>query len=115
MKLENRDLTETEKTRLVWVITYAMAASTILFRTIHTWEIVHTPPFSWWRSAFGCFNLLFCLFPLLFGIAIRRSLKRDLNRDQLSPRAYQLYGYLIAMLVYFAYMAMVLYEQPRGW
>jgi len=113
MKLENRNLTETEKSRVVWGITYVVAVIVFSYRAMHTWDIFHAHPFVWWHSIFGCMNLLFCLFPLLFGITIRRQLKRDLDRDLVSARTCQVYGYLVAFLLYFSYMAMELYEQPR--
>jgi cellulose synthase/poly-beta-1,6-N-acetylglucosamine synthase-like glycosyltransferase len=110
MKLEERDLTETEKARISWGVAYLFAIITFLIRAVRIWDKIHAPSFHLWNAIFGGFNLLICLFPLLFGLLFRRVLKKELQKDLLSARTYQMSDYWIAQLLFFSYVAMETYE-----
>jgi len=107
MKLEDRDLSETEKARIQWGFVYFFAALTLLRLA---WDTFLARPFSWHIAIDNGLGLLICPFPLLIGLMFRRLLKRELAKDLLSARTYQVCDYWIAQLLVFAYLAIMVIE-----
>ena len=107
MKLEERDLKETEKTRISWAVVYLFAAITLFRRSEHVWDIVYSQSFRTRDVVFAVLGLVFCLFPLLFGLVFRGALKEKLSEDLFNAKTYQFCNYWIATLLYISYVAIL--------
>jgi hypothetical protein len=110
MESDDRALKGTENAHIMWLLVYMIVVGTFLVQILHVWELEHAQPFSWWEAVNGGLGALFCLLPLCMGIAFRKLLKGELNKDQLSTRTYKICDLWIAQLLFIAYMAMALVE-----
>jgi hypothetical protein len=110
MESDDRTLKGSENANILWLLVYMVVVSTFLVQVLHVWELTHAQPFSRWGAVNGGLGALFCLLPLCMGIAFRRLLKGELNKDLLSARTYKICDLWIAQLLFIAYMAMALVE-----
>jgi hypothetical protein len=108
MKLEERDLSETEKTKISWMIVYLFVSLTLLSLMFHAWDLSHVQPFRWHDAIDVGLQFLICPFPLLMGIFFRGLLRKELKKNLLSARTYQICDYWIAQLLVYSYMVMLM-------
>jgi len=106
MKLEERDLSETERAKILWIVAYLFVFLTLLSPVFHAWDLSHVHPFKLEGAIDLGFQLLVCPIPLLMGILFRGSLRNELKKDLLSARTYQICDYWIAQLLAYSYLAM---------
>jgi hypothetical protein len=110
MKLEERDVTDTEMSRLSWVLLYLFALLAVLDRIAHAWSLEHTHPLVLWSTLSLILGVVSCFLPLLFGVIFRGDLKREFSKGGLSTKAYYAFDQSLVWLLYVIYLAMVVYR-----
>jgi hypothetical protein len=106
---EDKALKGTEKAGTLWSIVYVLAALGFLRRMFDLWFACHELPFRWRAPIDSGFDMLFLPLPLLVGMAFRGLLKKELGKDLLSPRTYEICEYWVALLLLVVYMGMMSY------
>lgn len=112
MEIKDRALQNTEYVGMYWGLVYVSTAASFLRRTENVWTIVHTHPFVWWGVVVIVLELFYCLLPLFLGLAFRKILKKEKDRELLSARTYEICDFRIAQLLLFVYVGMMLF--PMG-
>ena len=112
MGSEDRALQNTEYAGMYWVIVYLLALVAFLVRAGFEWNAAHAHPFEWIDAILSGMGLLYCLFPLILGLAFRRTLRKERMRELLSERTYSICNFGIAQLLFTVYLGMVVF--PRG-
>jgi len=112
MEGEDRALQNIEYAGMYWVIVYVMAPFALLFRAGFEWKVARLHPFGWIDAVLACVGLVYCLFPLSLGLAFRRALRKERDRDLLSERTYSICSFRIAQLLFIVYLGMMTF--PRG-
>ena len=110
MSGEFQDLPGSKRTLVMWGLVALFAALTVSYRAAHVWSLIHAQASSGLVIAAWGMQLLFCLIPLGVGLAFRGLLKGELSRELIAARTYRMCDWWIAILLYFSYFAMVLYE-----
>ena len=112
MGSDDRALQNTEYAGMYWVIAYLLALVAFLVRASYEWKAAHAHPFEWNDAVLAGMGLIYSFFPVILGLAFRRTLRKERARDLLSERTYSICNFRIAQLLFFAYLGMIVF--PRG-
>src|SRR5579863_3058791 len=112
MEDKDRAMQNTEYTGMYWDMVYISTALAFVIRAANDWKASRAHPLDWLEAVHIGMGLLYCLLPLFLGLAFRRNLKREMDRDLLSLRTFQICSLRIAMLLFFVYMGMMIF--PTG-
>ena len=110
MESGDRALIGTESAGILWLLAYVFVAVTFLGQVFDVSHRIHMQPLTWWDAVNGGLGVLSSLFPLCMGLAFRKLLKGELNKDLLTTRTYKICDLWIAQLLLIAYIAMALVE-----
>ncbi|MGA7831694.1 MAG: hypothetical protein WCA21_12095 [Terracidiphilus sp.] len=108
MKLEEHDINETEKTKIFWTITYFFVFITLSYCVFNAWNRTSIEPFGWHLAIDLAIKLVMIPIPLIMGVLFRNLLRKNLAKDLLSERMYQICNLWIAQLLCNSYLAMVI-------
>jgi predicted transporter len=110
--MEGKDramLQNTEYAGMYWGMVYILTVFAFLVRAANDWKVARNHPPDWLDATMMGMGLLYCLIPLFLGLAFRRALKREMDRDLLSPRTFQICSFRIAMLLIFVYLGIMIF------
>lgn len=111
MEDEDRALKNTEYAGMYWGLIYALTIINLLVRGASEWKAARIRPFDWMDGSLACMSFLYCLIPLLMGLVLRRTLRKEKDRELLSKRTYDICDFGIAQLLLFVYMGMIFFRK----
>lgn len=110
MEAEDVAAKNAEYARIYWVIDFALSGAALLERSTLFWKPLHAVPIDLLGLLFGGLSVLYCLFPLVMGQLFRRLLKRELEKESLSMRMFEICDWRIAQLLFAVYMGMLIFK-----
>jgi hypothetical protein len=113
MEVKDHAMQGTDDARMYWSIVYAFTVLAFLVRATNDWKAARTHPFDWMDTIFIGMGLLYCIIPLILGLAFRRNLKKERDRELLSVRTYAICNIGIAQLLFFVYLGMMIFPIKR--
>jgi hypothetical protein len=106
---EDRALKGTQYTWFLWQVVYVSMAFALLIRALNLWGAFLKGSYNWWHAiSWGC-ALLMTAVPLIMGLAFRKVLNGELEKEMLSARTYRICDFWIAQLLLYAYFALITY------
>ena len=103
-------LSGTEYTKMYWGADYLLAGVVFLYRSTSLVEVIlHGQPYDVQKIFMSGLSLVYCFLPLILGVAFRKLLKRELDRELLSTRTYLICNWRIAQLLFIVYIGMMLF------
>ena len=112
MNYDDQDLSPTAKDKFLWAAVYLFAAFTLLFRAVRAWALFSATPVVPWRALLGVVSLVFCLFPLIYGLLVCRVFEDNAKQNQELASNFRAHKTLVATLLCTFYVAMQLFEAP---
>ena len=113
MEANDRVMQNTEYAGMYWGIVYILAVAAFLLRAANDWKVARTHPPDWLDVTTIGMSLIYCLLPLIFGLVFRRALKKEMDRDFMSLRTFQICSFRIAILLFLVYMGMMIFPISR--
>jgi len=113
MKSKEAALSGTEYTRMYWIADYMLAGIVFLVRMIQLAEIWSRRPIDSLNIFTSSLGLLYCFLPLLVGIAFRRLLGAEMQREMMGTRTYVICNWRIAQLLFIVYLGMLIFSERR--
>jgi hypothetical protein len=110
MEGEDVAVKNTEYARIYWVIDCALGGAVILERSTLFWKPLHAVPIDLLGLLFGGLSIGYCILPILMGQLFRRLLKRELEKESLSMRMFEICDWRIAQLLFAVYLGMLLFN-----
>lgn len=110
MEIEDTALNNTQYARTYWVINCVLCGVVFLERLGVLWKSVHVDPSDLLELVPSCLAVLYVFLPLLATWQFRRLLSRELQKDLLSARTFEICDWRIAQLLFLTYMGLLVFN-----